>query len=47
MIIYFRDMSFDDDEDPFVEKDYFIGEKAKGVAVMLIQFNLCILSESN
>ena len=47
MIIYFRDMSFDDDEDPFVEKDYFIGEKAKGMVMMLIQLNLHILSKSN
>ena len=39
-------MSSDDDEDAFVEKDYFIGKKAKGVAV-LIQFDLCMLSDSN
>ena len=35
-----------DDDDVFVEKDYFIGKKAKVVAV-LIQFNLCMLSDSN
>ena len=39
-------MSSEDDEDAFVEKDYFIDKKAKGVAV-LIQFNLRMFIDSN
>ena len=39
-------MSSEDYEDAFVEKDYIIGKKAKGVAV-LIQFNMHMFSDSN